>query len=250
MHRLLRSLALLLLAVVACSHSPNKKERDQAEIHHGLGIEALRNNRPQDAMREFDLALAIDEAFPEAHLGRGVAYEMFGRTTEAEREYRRAVELRTDYSEAHNDLGQLLARTHRPAEALAEFDAALSNMYYATPADARLNRALVLYYQLDRKDEGLAELRSLISLSPRHCAGLRELGRIQLEAGRSGEALELFERWSRACERDPNSWFQIGLAHLRRGEAERARAAFEKCEELGADGEVANECRHRRELLQ
>ncbi|HZZ84668.1 MAG TPA: tetratricopeptide repeat protein [Anaeromyxobacteraceae bacterium] len=241
---------LPLLLAAACSHSPNKKERDSAEIHHGLGIEALRNNRPQDAMREFDAALATDDAFPEAHLGRGVAFELFGRAAEAEREYRRAIELRPDYSEAHNDLGQLLARTHRPQEALAEFDAALANMYYATPFDARMNRALVLYHQLDRKDEGQAELRTALSQSPRSCAGLRELGRIQLDQGRPAEALESFERWSRACDHDANAQFQIGLVHLKRGDAEKARAAFEKCEELGADGDVANECRRRRELLQ
>ncbi len=250
MRRTVLTILPLLLAVLACAHGPSKKERDQAEIHHGLGIEALRNNRPQDAMREFDAALAVDEAFPEAHLGRGVAYEMFGRAADAEREYRRAIELRPDYSEAHNDLGQLLARNGRPQEALAQFDAALANMYYANPYDARLNRALVLYYQLGRRDEGTAELRNLLSQAPRHCGALRELGRIQIEQGRTGDALELFERWSRACERDPNSWFQVGLAHLKRGEADQARAAFEKCEEMGADGEVANECRHRRELLQ
>jgi len=242
--------ALLAIILAACSHAPSKAERDSAEIHHGLGIEALRNNRPQDAMREFDTALAADDAFPEAHLGRGVAYELFGRTADAEREYRRAIALRPDYSEAHNDLGQLLARTHRPQEALAEFDAALGNMYFATPFDARMNRALLLYYQLDRQDEGLAELRNAISQNPRSCAGLRELGRLQLDRGLPGEALESFERWSRACDHDPGAWFQIGLVHLKRGEAEKARAAFEKCEELGADGEVGNECRHRRELLQ
>ncbi|BDG08049.1 tetratricopeptide repeat protein [Anaeromyxobacter paludicola] len=249
MNRLRRPLLLALLAA-ACSHAPSKQERDSSEIHNGLGLEALRNHRPQDAMREFDAALAANEALPEAHLGRGVAFELFGRTAEAEKEYRRAAELRPDYSEAHNDLGQLLARTGRPKEALAEFDAALGNMYYETPIYARKNRALVLYYQLDRKDEGFAEIRAAVAQNPRSCEALEALGGMQLDQGRTGDALETFERWARTCERDPGAWREMGLVHLRRGDAEKARNAFERCVELGGEGEMANDCRHRHDLLQ
>src|SRR5512134_969072 len=115
--RLAPALAVALAAAsLACAHS--SKDRHSAEIHHDLGVEALRNGRPQDALREFDEALRIDDGFAEAWRGRGLVLDHgFGRLEEAEKDYRRALGLRPSYSEVHNDLGQLLARTGRYPEA-------------------------------------------------------------------------------------------------------------------------------------
>src|SRR5512139_3478637 len=121
-------LGLGLLLLAACAHGPSAKQRENAEIHYNLGTEALRNGRAQDALKEYDEALKLDERFADAHMGRGLVLEVaFGRSEEAEREYRRALELRPGYSEARNNLGQLLARSGRLAEAIKEFDAALQN---------------------------------------------------------------------------------------------------------------------------
>jgi hypothetical protein len=37
---------------------------------------------------------------------------------------------------------------------------------------------------------------------------------------------------------------------LKLGDAEKARAAFERCESIGPDSELGADCRRRRELLQ
>ena len=174
-------LALALAAAaasLACAHGPSAAERKSAEIHHDLGVEALRGGRMPDAIREFDAALAIDDRFAEAHRGRALVLDFgFGRTDDAEKAYRRAIALRPDFSEARNDLGQLLARTGRYDAAIAEFDAALDNMLYKEPYVARCNKGEALY-QLGKRSEGIAELKSCIAAAPRYCRGHRELGRI------------------------------------------------------------------------
>src|SRR5574338_865942 len=162
----LRLLPAVAVAVLACAHGPSAKERRSAEIHHDLGVEALRAGRLQDALREFDQALAANEKFPEAHLGRALVLELgFGRMDEAERAYRRAIALRPDYSEARNDLGQLLAKTGRYPQALVEFDAALSDMMYREPYVARCNKGQALFH-MGRKDEGRRELRACLAAAP------------------------------------------------------------------------------------
>src|SRR5574337_906345 len=241
-------LGLLALAA-ACAHGPSAKERETAEIHYNLGTDALRNGRPQDALREYDEALKLDERFADAHLGRGLVLEVaFGRTDEAEREYRRALALRPGYSEAHNDLGQLLARTGRLDEALTHFDAALQNMLYKEPWAARCNKGQALW-RAGRKDEGLAEFRSCLSLAPRFCQGHRELGRLWLADGNAREAIESFAEHARICDRPADAWYQLGLSHLRAGDAEKAREALDRCLALGAAGSQAEECRRAREPL-
>lgn len=238
-----------LSALAACAHGPSAKEKESAEIHYNLGTDALRNGRAQDALREYDEAIKLDDRFADAHMGRGLVLEVaFGRDAEAEREYRRALELRPGYSEARNNLGQLLARNGRLEEALREFDGALQNMLYKEPWVARCNKGQALW-RMGKKDEGLAEFRSCLNQAPRFCQGHRELGRLWLSDGKAREALEEFTEYARTCERAPDAWYQLGLAYLRAGDADKARQALDKCLSLGAEGALADDCRRAREPL-
>jgi type IV pilus assembly protein PilF len=233
----------VLVAAQACAHGPSAKERRAADIHHDLGLEALRAGRSQEALQEFDLALAADDRLPEAHLGRGVTLEYgFGRLDEAEKAYRRAIALRPGYSEARNDLGQLLARTGRYEPAIAEFDAALGDMMYREPYVARCNKGQALWH-MGRKDEGQRELRACLAAAPRYCDGRRELGRLLLDDGRVKEALEELSSYARVCERRADAHLQLGLARMRAGDAAGAREAFARCGELGEGTDEGEACR-------
>src|SRR5512140_410401 len=95
----LRRTPLLLVAAaalaLACAHGPSSKDRRSAEIHHDLGVDALRAGRWPEALREFDAALAVDDRFADAYRGRALVLDLgFARHDEAEKAYRRAIELR------------------------------------------------------------------------------------------------------------------------------------------------------------
>jgi type IV pilus assembly protein PilF len=249
----MRTALLLVLAATAssaCAHRPSAKDRHAAEIHHDLGVEALRAGRAPEALREFDAALALDPRLPEAHRGRALGLDFgFGRVDAAERDYRRALALRPGFSEARNDLGQLLARTGRYPEAIAEFDAALANMLYKEPFVARCNKGLALH-RMGRSEDGIAELRACIAMAPTFCKGRRELGRVLLDEGRSAEALEELSTYARWCERVPDAHLQLGLARMRAGDVVGARAAFERCRDIGEGTPDGEECRRSLVLLE
>jgi len=248
MGRLLAALALAAL-LPGCATGPTAKQRESAEIHSSLGLEALRAGRSADALKEFDEALRSDPGLAEAHLGRGLALEFgYARADEAERAYRRAVAARPAYSEAHNNLGQLLARQGKMEAALREFDQALENMHYAEPYVARCNKGQVLF-RMGRKEDGLAEMRACLALNPRFCAGHREMGRLLVDDGKVKEALPSLQRYAEACEREADAWYQLALAQQRLGNAEAAREAYGRCQDLVATGDLAAECRRRRDLL-
>jgi len=247
----MRVLSLVAVAaLLACAHGPTRKERRAAEAHHDLGVEAMKAGRAADALREFDDALRIDPDFPEGHRGRGLVLEFgYGRLGEAEREYRRALDLRSGYPDVHNDLGQLLAKTGRYEEALREFGLALDDTSYREPYVARCNKAQALY-QMGRRQEGIAEIRTCVSMAPKYCTGRRELGRIHLAEGRVKEAIEELSAYVRACEKVADAHYQLGLAHMKSGDLAPARASFERCEQLGEGTPVGEDCRRSRELLQ
>lgn len=246
-----RSTLVALAAVagaLACAHSPSKKEREAAEIHYQLGVESLNANRREDAMREFGDALRLDAGHVPALLGRGVVHQYFGKLAEAEGDYRRALELDPNFSEAHNALGQLLAQTNRLEPAIREFDLAIANMLYREAYVARCNKGQALA-RLGRVEEAKAEVKSCLNLQPRYCAGHRELGRIDMEQGRTKDAVQSFRRYAELCGRSADAWFQLGLAQMKAGDPQRAREAFEKCEGLGAGG-LDEECRRKAKALE
>jgi type IV pilus assembly protein PilF len=234
-------LTLAAAALLACA-GPTAKQRRGAEIHHDLGLEALRGGRAQEALREFDEALKLDPKFPEACLGRGLVLELgFGRLDDAEKEYRRALALRPDYPEAHNDLGQLLAKTGRREQAVAEFDAALADLMYREPWVARCNRGLALW-GLGRKDEGLGELRTCVAQAPRYCDGRRGFGQVLLAEGKAREALDQLTAYAEACPRRADAHLQVALARMKLGDAAGARTELERCRELGQGLPEGEEC--------
>ena len=57
------------------------------------------------------------------------------------------------------------------------------------------------------------------------------------------DALGSLRRYSELCEKVPDAWFQLGLAQMKAGDTDQARAAFERCESIAADGPLAEECR-------
>ncbi|MFL5300034.1 MAG: tetratricopeptide repeat protein [Anaeromyxobacteraceae bacterium] len=241
--------AAFLLAC-ACASGPSHREKERSEIHYNLGAEALRAGRVQDALKEFDEALAADENFADAHLGRGLVMEYgFGKLDDAEKHYRRAIELRPAFPEAHNNLGQLLAKRGRLSESVVEFDEALANMMYAEPYIARCNKGEALY-RLGRRDEGIAELQGCLKTNPRYCLGYRTLGRIHLEEGRPKLALESFDRYAQNCPTTADAWYQVGVTQLKVGDASKATQAFQRCEDLAGQADLGAECRRSREMLQ
>lgn len=240
-------LAALAASALACAHT---RDRRTAEIHHDLGVEALRAGRYPDALKEFDQALAKDAGFPEAWRGRGLVLDLgFGRLEEAEKDYRRALEIRPAFSEVHNDLGQLLARTGRYPEALAEFDLATENMLYKEPYLARCNKGMTLW-RMGRKEEGIAELRATVQVAPTFCKGRRELGRILLEEGKAKEAVEELSSYARWCEKVPDAHLQLGLARMRVGDLAGAKESLERCRDLGGGTPDGEECRRSLALLE
>jgi len=250
MHTPTSSTALAVLLLAGCAGIPSSHERQNAEIHNALGMEALRAGRAPDALREFDAAIELDGRYPEPWLGKGLVMERaFGKDAEAEKAYRRAIELNPAFPEAWTDLGQLLARTGRPDEALQAFDAALAEMSYREPWVARINKGLTLY-RAGRREEGLAEMKACLRAQPAYCGGHRLLGGIFLEEGKIREALDEFGAYARFCDKVADAHAMLGQAHMKGGDVEAARADFQRCANLGVGTVTGEECLRSLELLQ
>ena len=73
---------------------------------------------------------------------------------------------------------------------------------------------------------------------------------MQLDGGKTKLAIDSFEKYAQHCPLAPDAWYQVGLAQLKAGDASKAGEAFDRCEQLAGEGELAAECKRSREMLQ
>ena len=115
---------------------------NSAMAHNGLGLLAVDADRPQDAVKEFERAAAIDPNNASYWANLGNARRAVGDRAGAEQAYRRALDVDARAADAANGLGVLLVEAKRPAEAIPWFERAIA----AAPdfVEARLNLGIAL----------------------------------------------------------------------------------------------------------
>ncbi len=84
-----------------------------AEVRYKDGFDAQQRGDFRRAAREYEAAIKLREAYPEAWNGLGFALRQQGRFPEAIRAYERALALRPEYAEALEYLGEAYVKLGR-----------------------------------------------------------------------------------------------------------------------------------------
>jgi len=229
------SAAVLALAAAGtlsgCVHIPTEKERQGAEAHYDLGINAQTAGDVRGALKEFEEALKLDDDFAEAHNAIAVLLHLsFDRKDEAEKHYRRALEIRPGFSEAKVNLGNLYLDQGRLDEAIGLYEQALNDMLYPTPYIAETNLGWA-YFKKGNAAQALEHLRAAVTTNPQFCLGYKDLGLVLDARGDLAGACTEFGRFVDACPKVAEAYQLRGSCQLRQGRAAEARASFDACVE-------------------
>lgn len=159
---------LLLREAVANGH-------DFPDVRHLLGLALSMLDRPEEALVEFDAALARNPRYLEAHVNRAVLLAGMGREADAQDAFALAGELgRADASGFPAAIGNRLANAHaalgheyRQAGALEEAEAQYRRALALRPAfpDVRIALARVLLERGAHQDAA-SELDEVLSARP------------------------------------------------------------------------------------
>jgi tetratricopeptide (TPR) repeat protein len=248
--------AVLALAatgvLAACVHVPTEKERQGAEAHYDLGINAQSSGDVRGALREFEESLKLDDDFAEAHNAIAVLLHLsFDKKDEAEKHYRRALEIRPSFSEAKVNLGNLYLDQGRLDEAIDLYQQALNDMLYATPYIAETNLGWA-YFKKGNTPQAIAHLRAAVTTNPEFCLGYKDLGLVHDARGDLAAACTEFGRFVDACPKVAEAYQLRGSCQVRQGRAAEARASFDACVENAtgaAQTKVRDECVRLRDRL-
>src|SRR5262245_3895137 len=116
------SLAALVASVLLLSGQSTRPPAS-ARAANNRGAALMTQQNFQQALREFDNAVAADPQFTTAIINQGIALAALSRTDAARRSFERALEMDHDSIRGHYNLG-LLSRTEgRAEEALRQFNA-------------------------------------------------------------------------------------------------------------------------------
>src|SRR6516225_504148 len=231
---MLRPSAVVLTLAAAgvlgsCVHIPTDKERQGAEAHYDLGINAQAAGDVRGALKEFEESLKLDDDFAEAHNAIAVLLHIsFDKKDDAEKHYKQALEIRPTFSEAKVNLGNLYLDEGRLDEAIALYQQALNDMLYATPYIAEANLGWA-YFKKGNSAQALEHLRAAVTTNPQFCLGYKDLGMVQDAKGDLTAACTEFGRFVDACPKAAEAYQLRGSCEVRSGRASAARASFDAC---------------------
>jgi tetratricopeptide (TPR) repeat protein len=200
---------------------------------YNLALVLRRVDRPADALRELERALAIDRR-PEVLYTQGIIYWHQGDLGRAADALRAAIAAAPTYADAHHALGSVLKSGRDWSGAAASLRTAISlqpDLFSARYALAQVltaagdeRGARSAIDDAERLRERTAREREALTWT---AVGIRkgEEGNLPGAAEAFGRAIAAFEAYAPAH-------YQLGLAFQRLGRAEDARAAFERAQRL------------------
>jgi predicted O-linked N-acetylglucosamine transferase (SPINDLY family) len=161
------------------------------EMMVNLGNVLAQLGRRDEALVQYDSALARKADLFEAVYNRGNLHLDAGRVTEALADYDKALLLKPDVPGVWNNRGTALRRLRRLEEALASYGRAAA--LAPSHVNAIINRAIVLF-DLRRLEEALAASEAALAVQADFAEALYVRGNILRDLGRLAEAQGSFEK--------------------------------------------------------
>ena len=198
------------LAAIAELRDAVQENPGFADLRHLMGLCLSMLGQPENALEQFDRAIAENDCYIDAHLNRAITLNELGRYDEAREAFGRATDLEQGRAErfpaavsaklanAHLHVGDLYMAANAPAEAAEEYRMALGMRPRFTDIRNKLATALL---QLGRLDEAEHELGIALEHNPRYTEARLNLG---LARFRRGDEAGAREHWSAAREQKPD----------------------------------------------
>jgi tetratricopeptide (TPR) repeat protein len=188
-----------------------------AQAYHRLG-------RNEEAIAEYDRAIAILATDPNAHIGRGDAHAALAQVDKALADYHEAIRLEPNSSRAYCSRGSLLAELGQDESALADLDRAIQ--FDASFAHAYSLRG-ALFSRRGQNDRARADFDTVVRLHPDDAGGYKDRGGVLVRMGQFQQAINDLDR---AIALDPTK----ATALLNRGAAYNSLGQYERAiDDLG-----------------
>ncbi|HSB71237.1 MAG TPA: tetratricopeptide repeat protein [Candidatus Methylomirabilis sp.] len=149
---------------------------EEAEVFFRKGYEAQMQGDLDEAVLHYQRSIELCPT-AEAHTFLGWAYSHQGKPEDAIRECQIAIQIDPDFGNPYNDIGAYLIELGRLQEAIPWLKRAMVARRYEPRHYPHMNLGRV-YAKQGKLSEAIAELRRALEIEPEYVAARRELHRI------------------------------------------------------------------------
>ncbi|HJQ56513.1 MAG TPA: tetratricopeptide repeat protein [Vineibacter sp.] len=232
----LREAILALDAVTDADATPEEtaqRWQRRALAQAGLGYALYRQERPQEALEQFNAVVAALPAtapeWPGIQADRGLALAAIGQVDDGLAAIDEALASKPDQAPLHHSRGHVLYHAGRAEEAVAALQRALEL------DAARAETAYMLGLARERNGDSAGALDSFeaaLKARPGYVEAMHDATSLAVETGAFGRALELLKPYLETHRDDAKAWNNAGIAFLMLNELERAQAALKRAYKL------------------
>lgn len=216
--------AALGLSLVTCASSQKKlqtaKEKDP-QYQYSMGAFYLNNNNLDEAIKQFNKALALDPKHFQSLNALGLAYSMKGDLAQAEKSFQRCLEISPTFMEARNNLGMVYQERGLLDKAEEEFKKVLADPNYANKELPYYNLAR-LYSLRQNWETALFYADKAIQANARYHLAHNLRGYILESQGKLAEAIESYKQAIKLVPGDVTYKFNLAAAYFNNGDFRQA----------------------------
>lgn len=221
------ALASVFLSV-GCAHLRDSgKDQEKAKIYLQLAADQFAQREYGKAVESSLEALKFDPDSAAAYNHLGIIYLESKRYQKAEESLKKALQLQPNYPEAQNNYGVLLNRMEKFPEAIKHFEKAIASENYLTPENALTNLGYA-YYRIGKTTKAKEFHQKALDIIPEFCLANKNMGDVYAKEKNFKQAGDFFQRAVTTCPLYEESQYKLGLALMKQGDRNQARAKFER----------------------
>ncbi len=200
-----------------------EKSSDGHIPHNNLGLVYFKQQRFDEAIKEYTMALKLNPNYAEAHNNLGVAYREKGEINKAIGHYEIAIKLNPDYDSVYNNLGVLYFEIEEIDKAIEHYQTALK----LKPEDPDVYTNLGNAYSAQGKfDEAIREYLIALKLKPDYPEPHYNLAFTYSKHGRFDEAIKEYMITIKLKPDYAKAHYNLGNTYFAQGKFEEARREY------------------------
>jgi tetratricopeptide (TPR) repeat protein len=200
------------------------------------GVKLFEAGQVQEALAEFDRAIAAAPYFAWAWFNRAGCRAHLGEHQSAIEDCTRAIELNPTWMPAWNSRGLSHLALGQHAQAHADFERAVA--LDATDVTLYYNRAIAAF-GLGRPDQALADLNVVICRDPNHTAAIFQRAIVLATLGKPELSRDDYRRVTELDPGHADAWRELGTNHYFAGQLAEAINALSHCLSIRPDEVLA-----------
>jgi tetratricopeptide (TPR) repeat protein len=210
--------------------APRITENALDRLNRGKDLYA--ESKYDEAIAEFDKALAINRNLAEAYFYRGTAYSYKGNYDRAIADYDQAIRLNPNYAEAYGNRGIAYSDKGNYDRAIANYEQVIR----LNPNDAlAYNNRGNAYSNKGNKDRAIADFDQAIRLNPNYANAYNNRGATYSDKGDNDRAIADYTQAIRLNPNDAVAYYNRGLAYVNKNDYDRAIADYTQAIRLNSN---------------